>query len=134
MGKSDEVRDCHNWLRSILAGNWKVYLPEIADYEVRRELIRLRKATSVNRLDALQTHLRYLAITTEAMRMAADKWAEIRQAGLTTADHHALDADVILVSQALTLQPMPSRIVVATSNPKHLSRFLQSDEWSNITP
>ena len=72
MGKSDEVRNCHNWLRSMLANNWKAFIPEIADYEVRRELLRVGRPRSLQRLDGLQRILTYLPIDTASMRRAAE--------------------------------------------------------------
>ena len=46
-------------------------VPEIADYEVRRELIRANKVRGIGQLDALARLLEYLPITTTAMRQAA---------------------------------------------------------------
>ena len=46
-------------------------MPEIADYEVRRELLRANKVSGLTRLDALARLLEYLPISTAAMRQAA---------------------------------------------------------------
>ena len=46
-------------------------ISEVADYEVRRELVRAGKTLSVARLDALQTEFVYLPINTATMRKAA---------------------------------------------------------------
>ena len=44
---------CNQWLQShIKAGN-RVIIPEIADYEVRRELLRATKKKGLARLDGL---------------------------------------------------------------------------------
>ena len=67
-------------------------LPETADYELRRELLRMKSSGSIRRLDELKTRLRYAPITTEAMLKAAELWAEARSAGKPTADEKALDA------------------------------------------
>jgi hypothetical protein len=55
-----------------------VLLPEIADYEVRRELLRAKKTQGLAHLDALGSLLEYLPITTSAMRQAALFWAQAR--------------------------------------------------------
>ena len=86
--KSPEVFACHQWIKSLAASNWDIYLPEIADYEVRRELVRLGYTASIVRLDKLQSSLHHLAITTAVMRRAADEWANVRRLGLATADRH----------------------------------------------
>jgi hypothetical protein len=42
------------WLQHLLGKGALVLIPEIADYEVRRELLRAEKTASVARLDELQ--------------------------------------------------------------------------------
>lgn len=69
---------CKHWFRNLLLAGVTVYVPEVTDYEVRRELTRMRKAASIARLDALATQARYLPITTTAMRRAAELWASTR--------------------------------------------------------
>ncbi|HZO89832.1 MAG TPA: hypothetical protein VFB38_16000 [Chthonomonadaceae bacterium] len=68
------------------------------------------------------------------MLLAADLWAQARNQGIPTADARALDADVILVAQALTAGLPASEIIVATSNIRHIGRFIAADLWSNIHP
>ena len=111
-----------------------IVLPEIVDYEVRRELIRSGKKRSVERLDALRRELHYSPITTEAMRKAAELWADARGMGHATADDKALDADVILAAQALQFSGHGDAITVATTNVAHLSRYLDAQEWQKISP
>ena len=65
------------------------------------------------------------------MRKAAELWAQARTTGQTTAPDAALDGDVILAAQALTLN---TDVVVATGNPAHLSRFVAAELWQNILP
>jgi hypothetical protein len=43
-----------SWLAGILASGVQVLVPEIADYEVRRELLRARRSSGVRRLDELK--------------------------------------------------------------------------------
>ena len=102
-----------------------VVVPEIADYEVRRELIRARRKAGLVRLDAFIGQVEFLPINTVAMRRAAAFWAEARQQGRPTAPDLALDGDVILAAQAATLD-RPD-VVIATTNPEHLSRFVTAE-------
>jgi predicted nucleic acid-binding protein len=106
-------------------------VPEIADYEVRRELLRANRVRGLARLDALTRLLEYLPLTTAAMRQAAVFWAQARQRGRPTADDKALDGDVILAAQALTLGA--ADVVIATTNVGHLSRFAPAALWPDIT-
>jgi predicted nucleic acid-binding protein len=119
------------WLATLVTAGVEVLVPEIADYEVRRELLRAGRKKGVVRLDELKTTLGFVPITSEAMLQAAAFWAEARRRGRPTAGGESLDADVILAAQAATLTG--KTVVVATSNPKHISRFVSADRWQNIT-
>lgn len=126
--------DCRVWASDhLLAGNL-ILVPEVADYEVRRELLRLNKLAAVQRLDLFNTvsTSRYLPLTTHAMRRAAELWADVRKRGLPTADPKELDADVIVAAQCLTSGLPISDVVVATTNPVHLARFISAELWQNI--
>lgn len=79
-------------VKKILLHGMSVYVPEIADYELRRELLRIKSSRSITRLDQLKVRLNYAPITTEAMLNAAELWAAARHAGKPTADEKALDA------------------------------------------
>src|ERR1700722_19573196 len=123
---------CAQWLASLLAAGARVVVPEIADYEVRRELLRAGKAKSLARLDALATATEYLPLTTLAMRRAAELWAQARQHGQPTAGDNTIDGDVILAAQGLSLGAAFQ--VIATTNVGHLSRFVPAELWQNISP
>ena len=105
-------------------------LPEIADYEVRRELVRGRRVRGLQRLDALVDLVEYLPLTTAAMRQAAVFWAEARQRRRPTDDDRALDGDVILAAQVATLESADG--IVATTNVGHLSRYVHAALWRDI--
>ena len=42
---------CNQWLQGLLAAGVRVFVSLIVDYEVRRELIRARRARGIARLD-----------------------------------------------------------------------------------
>jgi predicted nucleic acid-binding protein len=120
------------WTRRLLAGGARLAVPEICDYELRREYLRARLANSVKALDQLVTFLDYLPVTTDAMRLAARLWAEVRQQGMPTADLKDLDGDVILAAQAQLLSAVGHDVVVATGNVGHLSRLVHAQAWDTI--
>jgi predicted nucleic acid-binding protein len=135
LGKSQEADDCQSWVNNLLAAGVRVVIPEIADYEVRRELILNKNTNGVKRLTALRDKVEYLPITTAAMERAAELWAEGRRIGRATADPHALDGDVILSAQLLTAEAEPTLTYVATSNMRHLVRYVPYAElWRNTVP
>jgi predicted nucleic acid-binding protein len=123
---------CQQWLKSLLQRGERVAIPEIADYEVRRELLRAGLLRSVRRLDDLKQTLEYIPIQTDAMLLAANLWAEARQTGQPTADPKALDGDVILSAQARLLCDETTNAIVATTNVAHLSRFITAFDWQSI--
>lgn len=125
---------CKRWVAMLSRAGIRVYVPEITDYEVRRELIRAGKTAGISRLDVMKTTAHYLPVTTEAMLKAAELWAQARNAGVATADPKALDIDVILAAQALTAGYPSAEVIVATGNVAHLSHFVAADLWENITP
>src|SRR5262245_9250921 len=107
-----DAQACSLWLAGLITAGERVIVPEITDYELRRELLRAGKAASVRRLDALAQATEYLPLTTAAWRLAAELWAQARRQGQPTAADNTIDADVILAAQALTLGT-PS-VVIAT--------------------
>jgi predicted nucleic acid-binding protein len=121
---------CTQWLQKRVASGNRVIIPEIADYEVRRELLRANKTKGISRLDELAQLLEYLPITTDAMRQAAKLWAQARQQGQPTAGDKTIDGDMILVAQAMSLEALNT--VIATTNVEHLSRFVAAELWQNI--
>jgi predicted nucleic acid-binding protein len=123
---------CAQWLQSLVSGGVRVAVPEIADYEVRRELLRANKTKGLAQLDAFTHLLEYLPLTTSAMRQAALFWAQARQQGQPTAGDQTLDGDMILAAQAVTLGV--ADVVIATTNVGHLSRFAPAELWQNILP
>lgn len=127
-----EARACQQWASALVDAGVRVMVPEIADYEVRRELIRARRRRGLHLLDAVTDWAEYLSITTATMRQAAEFWAEIRSHGLPTDSDERLDADAILAAQAVTLEL--EDVVIATTNVRHLSRFCDAALWSDISP
>ncbi len=110
---------CQKWLQALVAAGHRVLVPEITDYEVRRELLRAKKVKGLGKLDALAAQLEYLPLTTSAMRQAAVFWAIARQQGQPTAGDNTIDADRILAAQAVTLGGVGG--LVATTNIGHLT-------------
>lgn len=131
--RSHEVIARTDWLKNCLVAGARVVVPAIVYYEIKRELLRANKTIGVARLDAFVNAApdRYVALTDDALRFAAELWAQSRRAGRPTADATALDIDVLLAAQALLMRSSP---VVATTNAKHLSQFVTAQHWTNIVP
>ena len=133
--RSAEVIAVTEWLSGCLRASSRVIVPAIVYYELKRELLRANKSVSVARLDAFVNAAsgRYLPLSDEALRLAAELWARSRQAGRPTAEPHSLDIDVLIAAQALTFGPSPE-VLIATTNPKHLAQFVTAKHWAEIRP
>ena len=109
-------------------------VPAIVYYEIRRELLRARKAAGLARLDAFVQidSNRYLALSDEALRLAAELWATARQQGRPTSSALDLDIDVILAAQALALG-VGVEVIVVTTNPRHLRQFVDARLWNDVS-
>ncbi|WP_332945793.1 type II toxin-antitoxin system VapC family toxin [Microcoleus sp. ARI1-B5] len=125
--------ECQLWLDSLPLRGYKPVLPELADYEVRRELIRAGKVAGIRQLDLLKTLIQYLPISTDAMLLAAQLWADARLRGRPTADPNSLDGDVILAAQAILQANEGNEVVIATTNMGHLDQFVDAREWRLIS-
>lgn len=126
------VRKCRRWAADLVATGCRVIVPEISDYETRRELLRAGKVLSVQALDALAIRFEYLPLTTAVMKHAAQLWAYARNTGQQTAHDHDLDGDMILCAQALSFNDPTA--VIATGNHAHIARFAPAADWQTITP
>jgi predicted nucleic acid-binding protein len=129
---SQEGRECNQWLESLAMKEIQIKIPEIADYEVRRELLRADKSKGIERLNDLQRYLDYVPLTTQTILKAAQFWAQVRKQGRPTADDKALDGDVILAAQAILIQDEGHEVIIATTNVGHLSRLAQAKTWREI--
>jgi predicted nucleic acid-binding protein len=120
-----------DWLTRTLQKGVRVLVPAVIYYELKRELLRAGKSTSLRRLDAFVDAApdRYLPLSDSALRMAAELWASARRAGRPTSPPEALDIDVLLAAQALALG---REVLVVTLNRKHLELFVPAAHWNDI--
>ena len=132
--KVKEVKDCQDWFYYLLSRGALIVTSAICNYEVKRELIRRKKAQEINNLNQLKALVDFLPVDEPTLELAAELWAEARNRGLPTANDLSLDADVIICAQyQLLAKEYPGRyVVIATNNVKHLSRFAEAKEWQNI--
>lgn len=130
--RADRNREILAWVVRMLRQGNQVKVPEISDYEVRRELLRSDKSRGIRRMDVLRTQLGFVSITSDAMLKAAELWAMVRKKGKPTAEDSELDADAILAAQAITLSTTDDDAIIATCNVKHLELFTTAKFWSEI--
>jgi predicted nucleic acid-binding protein len=127
--------ECQAWLKRQRGIGIRVVIPEVADDEVRRDLLRVGSTASLERLDDLGTGaLEYQPLTTEAMLKAAELWAYLRRQGMPTGGSNSLDADAIVAAQAILAGLPGDTVTIATTNLRHLGRFpgVNAAVWSEI--
>ena len=134
---------CKTWLSAFLAAGNSVLVPEITFYEVRRELRRSELKNGVPsrglaNLEAFVSQAGLVPITSPAMLLASEFWAEARHLHIEGAPDTALDADLILCAQARQLDPVfwtghTAPVVIATTNVKHLTHFADARHWQTIS-
>lgn len=129
---SKEVLAIRQWAIRLDRAGCELIVPEITDYEIRRELLRANKPSSIAELNGLKSKFLFLPLTSAAMLKAAALWAESRQSGQPTGHAENIDVDVILAAQALTSGLPLDEIVVATTNVRHLTQFVYAELWQNI--
>ena len=123
---------CRLWLKRLVLAEVRVFVPEIADYEVRRKLLHLKATAALIRLDGLRTTLEFAPITSDVMIRAAELWAELRRTGLPTAAPGSLDGDCILAAQAQMAVGPGDVVTVASDNVKHLGRMVNAQPWEDV--
>jgi predicted nucleic acid-binding protein len=128
------VADCRTWLSRLDEAGVEVVIPEITVYELRRELIRIRANSKLDRLQELLGDPGPVEVTPEAWLKAAEFWAFVRSAGKPTADRHSLDGDAILGGVAATNGRSGDQVAIATTNIGHLSMFpgVEARRWESI--
>lgn len=124
--ESEKRRPIREWLFGLLDAETYPRLPEIVDYEHRRTLLRRDASRQVERPNAFKRVFGYEPLTTEVMLTAAEFWAGTRKRGLPTGTERELDVDVILAAQARIMEDGGDEVIVATTNPRHLSRFVNA--------
>lgn len=136
--KREEVTKGQQWLYSLLSRGINIVSSDICDYEVRRGTLlsvnsNLREQ-GLKKLDDLHDLINILPVSQPILRKAAELWAQTRLLGLPTAELDNIDVDVIIgASCQLLQQEYPGqRLIVATTNVKHLSRFVEAISWQEI--
>ena len=121
--KTPETVAAAQWVFDMEAAGHRFIVPAVADYEVRRELIRAGKTNGIARLNTFNAAEpdRFLSVTDAALLLGADLWAQARNAGTATADPKELDGDVLIAAQALDMGLPATDFIIATVNVGHLA-------------
>jgi predicted nucleic acid-binding protein len=126
---------CRQWLTECESEGASILVPAITYYEVLREIERRGATAQRQRLRDYSFQAgRFIPLTTSHLEIAASLWAQARNSGNPTANDTSLDGDILLCAQVQSLQLPLTDYVVATTNTKHLQRFVNAAEWQSIVP
>ena len=78
---SAQSRACRQWLVEHLSQGNRILVPEIIEYELRRELLLHEKTQGLQRLEALASDLGILPVSRAVWLQAATFWADARKRG-----------------------------------------------------
>ena len=123
---------CRQWARSLVAAGYRVVVPEIADYEVRRELLRVGATAGLARPGEGRLPLR-----------GADDRRRAPSGRIVDRDPAEGAADGVAGLAGRGRDPggagvdggrAGDTVIVATDNVGHLGRFVDARVWDQIVP
>lgn len=122
-----KFRDITDWFGRVVEAGYRVVIPEVVDYEVRRGLLRIPAPRQIERLDDIVEDFHFDPI----MQDAAHVWAEARRRGTPFTADDRLDGDAILIAQVRALGD-PGALTVITENVAHLRPFVPAMRWQGF--
>ena len=126
-----KFRPVSDWFDDVVEAGYRIVIPEVVDYEVRRGLLRIPATRQLQRLDGLVKVFHFDPITRPIMQDAAHVWADARNRGRPFTSDDRLDGDAILVAQVRALGDL-SGVVVVTENVRHLAPFVPAVRWESF--
>ena len=111
-----------------------IIIPAIVFYELKRELLRAGKSFSVSRLDVFtsRTPGRYLPLSDEALRLAADLCEGEAAGEAKTTD--ARDVDIDVISSDLSALFWSSPNGCGDRHEQRQTQFIAAQSWTEVVP
>ncbi len=133
-GKYKQARECIYWFQNLLSRGAYVTVPDICDYEIRRELIRINSFESLDNLKGLRNVINFQELTFNVLTEAAEIWAIARNSNQPNKSIQNIDVDCIIAAHwRLLKNEYPGReVIVATENIKDFQSFSDCSSWKNI--
>jgi hypothetical protein len=125
----------------LLSKGIRVVTSTLCEYEFRRGLLEPSStsteiAPGIIELDNLADSgvLEFINVSREDSILAAQMWVDAQAKGLPTSDKKKIDIDVIISAQCLILQQdnLGQKVIMATTNIKHISRYCEAANWRDI--
>jgi hypothetical protein len=138
---SNESYRVQQWFYGLKSRSVRTVTSALCDYEFRRGLLEPSAkanelAPGVIELEGLFNTgmLEFIPVSREDSILAAQMWVDAQADGRPTSDKKKIDIDVIISAQCLILQQeRPGRkVIMATTNIKHISRYCEAANWQDI--
>ena len=138
---SDESYQVQQWFYGLLSKGVRVVTSTLCEYEFRRGLLEpsnksTELAPGLIELDELAEReiLEFIDVSRKDSILAAQMWVDAQAKGLATSDKKKIDIDVIISAQCLILQQdsLGQKVIMATTNVKHISRYCEAANWQDI--
>lgn len=128
---------CKTWLVRLEAFGCRFFVPEIADFALRRVLLRSGETAALARLDAFVAAEpdRFLPLATPALRLAATLWAQGPPRDKRRPPPSSLTEDCVLAAQARLLVSTVrglSPLLIATDHPERFRSLAPAHLWREI--
>ena len=125
-----KFRDVQRWFQQMLEqGNAapELLVSVLADYELRRKLLDVHAIESLKHLDTLAKYLRYVPVTAETGRRAA----ELRQSlSGESVQKELSDADLLMAAQAVC----EGAVLVTSDMVLRRIPSVSAKDWNEIVP
>lgn len=124
-----QYQEVQEWLRALLARGAdapELLVSVLADYELRRMLLDVDASASLERLEAIARSLRYVPLSAEAGRRAA----ELRHALGKEATRGLADSDLLMAAQA----QLEGAVLVTSDRAMLQIPGLVAKDWSEVVP
>lgn len=134
-----EAVECQVWFERLLAKGVYLVSSELCFYELKRSLVLAASQGGTNRgikkLDDLRLFVEFFPVDRAVAELSSMLWAEARAKNTPTAKADNIDIDIMIAAHwRLLTEEFPGRkVVIATTNIKHLSLFAEAREWQNIS-
>ena len=136
-----EAKDCIDWFYTQCTRGVSFVTSDVCVYEVRRGLLKAsigltKPVSGLSGLANIKADglIEFSLVSTEVLNLAAEIWANAAADGRTTRDDKNIDVDIIISAhyQVLVDAHPGQRVIVATKNLKHISRFCEAANWQDI--
>lgn len=130
---------CEEWLYNKIVKGCTILTSQICKYEVKRSLLLCQEqkpsqVSGIQKLAELENLIDFIDVKPPDIETACQLWVQSIVEGIQVAPMMDVNFDIIICAQfkRLELENPGREIVIATTNLRHLQRFVKADLWENL--